>query len=122
MARAVTLDRGGRTVLGGVSLTVGPQSRMGMIGPNGVGKSSLLQVLVGVLAPSGGEVVRLALARSLLAGPALLILDDVAGVLDEASRTRVAAVLAARRDLAVVEATVDTPLLATPTTLVRVAT
>ncbi|HEV3131794.1 MAG TPA: ABC-F family ATP-binding cassette domain-containing protein [Acidimicrobiales bacterium] len=58
VARAVTLDRGGHTVLGGVSLTVGPLSRIGMIGPNGVGKSSLLQVLAGVLAPDGGEVVR----------------------------------------------------------------
>jgi ATPase subunit of ABC transporter with duplicated ATPase domains len=58
VARAVTLDRGGHTVLGGISLTVGPQSRIGMIGPNGVGKSSLLQVLAGVLAPGGGEVVR----------------------------------------------------------------
>jgi ATPase subunit of ABC transporter with duplicated ATPase domains len=58
VARAVTLDRGGLTVLGGVSLTVGPHSRIGMIGPNGVGKSSLLQVLAGTLAPGGGEIVR----------------------------------------------------------------
>jgi len=69
---------------------------------------------------SGGEVVRLAIARGLLAQPALLILDDVAGVLDESSRVRVAGVLAARRDLAVVEATVDTPLLDQATARVRI--
>jgi ABC-type transport system involved in cytochrome bd biosynthesis fused ATPase/permease subunit len=69
---------------------------------------------------SGGEVVRLAIARGLLAQPSLLILDDVAGVLDEASRARVTDVLAARRDLAVVEATVDTPLIDEPTALVRI--
>jgi len=46
--------------------------------------------------------------------------DDVAGVLDESSRVRVAGVLAARRDLAVVEATVDTPLLDQATARVRI--
>ncbi|MGH9081161.1 MAG: ATP-binding cassette domain-containing protein, partial [Acidimicrobiales bacterium] len=56
MARSLTLDRGGRLVLNGVSLTVGPTSRVGVIGPNGVGKSSLLQVLSGAVAPDGGEV------------------------------------------------------------------
>jgi ATPase subunit of ABC transporter with duplicated ATPase domains len=56
VARAVTLDRGGRPVLADVSLTVGPRSHIGVIGPNGVGKSSLLQVLAGVLTPDGGEV------------------------------------------------------------------
>ncbi|MGH9079003.1 MAG: ABC-F family ATP-binding cassette domain-containing protein [Acidimicrobiales bacterium] len=56
VARSLTLDRGGRLVLGGVSLTVGPTSRVGVIGPNGVGKSSLLQVLSGAVAPDGGEV------------------------------------------------------------------
>ncbi len=56
VARSLTLDRGGHSVLSGVSLTVGPGSHIGVIGPNGVGKSSLLQVLAGVLVPDGGEV------------------------------------------------------------------
>ncbi|MFI5036837.1 MAG: ATP-binding cassette domain-containing protein, partial [Acidimicrobiales bacterium] len=79
-----------------------------------------LEVLADGHGLSGGEVVRLALARCLLVAPALLVLDDVAGVLDAASRTRVSEALSARRDLAVIEATVDTPLIDQPTEIVRV--
>jgi ATPase subunit of ABC transporter with duplicated ATPase domains len=57
MARHVSLDRGGRTVLDDVSVTVGPESHLGVVGPNGVGKSSLLQVLAGDVGPDAGEVV-----------------------------------------------------------------
>ena len=60
---------------------------------------------------SSGERVRLVLARALLARPALLLLDDVGGVLDNANRERVARTLDGYRDLAIIEATVDTPLL-----------
>jgi ABC-type transport system involved in cytochrome bd biosynthesis fused ATPase/permease subunit len=58
---------------------------------------------------STGEKVRVVLARALLAGAELLIIDDVAGVLDEDGRRHVRTVLASN-SLAVVEATVDTPL------------
>ena len=37
VARGVTHTRGGRTVLAGVSLTVGPGACVGVTGPNGVG-------------------------------------------------------------------------------------
>ncbi|HEY5266027.1 MAG TPA: ATP-binding cassette domain-containing protein [Acidimicrobiales bacterium] len=60
---------------------------------------------------SSGERVRLVLARNLIAAPSLLLLDDIAGVLDEDARGHVRNALAARTDLALVEATVDTPLL-----------
>ncbi|MHB8378342.1 MAG: ABC-F family ATP-binding cassette domain-containing protein [Acidimicrobiales bacterium] len=39
-----------------VSLTVGPQSHVGVIGPNGVGKSTLLQLLAGRLTPDSGTL------------------------------------------------------------------
>jgi ATPase subunit of ABC transporter with duplicated ATPase domains len=55
-ARDLTHDRGGRTVLRDVSLTVGPQSCVGVIGPNGVGKSTLLQILSGLEIPDSGGV------------------------------------------------------------------
>ena len=61
---------------------------------------------------SGGERVRLVLARCLLASPSLLVLDDIAGVLDPLSREQVRRALASRPALAIIEATVDTPLLA----------
>jgi ABC-type transport system involved in cytochrome bd biosynthesis fused ATPase/permease subunit len=60
---------------------------------------------------SSGERVRLVLSRCLLAGPSLLIIDDVAGVLDTQSRAQVRRALEGRTDLAIIEAAVETPLL-----------
>jgi ATPase subunit of ABC transporter with duplicated ATPase domains len=58
VARGVSHDLGGRAVLRDVSLTVGPDARIGVVGPNGVGKSTLLRILVGALVPDAGTVVR----------------------------------------------------------------
>jgi ABC-type transport system involved in cytochrome bd biosynthesis fused ATPase/permease subunit len=63
---------------------------------------------------SSGERVRLILARALLAGASLLVLDDIAGVLDQHARDLVRDVLESDRDLTIIEATVDTPLTTTP--------
>ena len=56
VARDVTVHRGGRLVLDAVSLTVGPGQRVGVVGPNGIGKSTFLRVLAGIDAPDGGRV------------------------------------------------------------------
>lgn len=61
---------------------------------------------------SGGERARLVLARCLLADVDLLVLDDVAGVLDEASRARVADLLNSDTRTAMIEATAGAHLLA----------
>jgi ABC-type transport system involved in cytochrome bd biosynthesis fused ATPase/permease subunit len=63
---------------------------------------------------SSGERVRLILARALLARASLLVLDDVAGVLDANARNLVRITLESDRTLAIIEATVDTPLVETP--------
>ena len=39
-----------------VSVTLGPETCLGVVGPNGVGKSTLLQILAGLLAPLSGTV------------------------------------------------------------------
>ncbi len=56
VARHLRHERGGQTVLDDVSLTVDPATCLGVVGPNGVGKSTLLQILAGLLEPVAGDV------------------------------------------------------------------
>jgi ATPase subunit of ABC transporter with duplicated ATPase domains len=44
-------------VLEGIDLAVGPRTRMGVVGPNGVGKTTLLRLLAGIDRPDRGSVV-----------------------------------------------------------------
>ncbi|MGH2685036.1 MAG: ABC-F family ATP-binding cassette domain-containing protein [Actinomycetota bacterium] len=57
-ARDIRRSHGPVVVLDGVSLTVGPRSRIGVVGPNGAGKSTLLRILAGLEPPDGGVVER----------------------------------------------------------------
>ncbi|HEX7304491.1 ABC-F family ATP-binding cassette domain-containing protein [Lentzea sp.] len=57
-ARNVSLSFGPRTVLSEVDLDVSPGDRVGLIAPNGVGKSTLLRLLSGELLPETGSVSR----------------------------------------------------------------
>jgi ATPase subunit of ABC transporter with duplicated ATPase domains len=56
-ARDVSVSFGAEPVLSAVSLTVAPRQRIGVVGPNGTGKSTLLRVLAGQLVPETGSVV-----------------------------------------------------------------
>ena len=54
---AVALARGGRPVLKGVSFGVVPGEVVAVVGQSGGGKSSLLRVVAGLLAPDAGRVL-----------------------------------------------------------------
>ena len=58
IARGVSIERGDRTVLADVDLTVTERSRLAVVGPEGVGQSTLLAVLAGEVAPDRGNVTR----------------------------------------------------------------
>ncbi|HRE46408.1 MAG TPA: ATP-binding cassette domain-containing protein, partial [Aggregatilineales bacterium] len=49
---------GGRCILRHVSFVVGTQARILIIGENGVGKSTLLRILAGVMPPDRGSITR----------------------------------------------------------------
>ena len=52
----LTIARGGRTLIEDLTLSFAPRSRIGVVGPNGCGKSSLLAALLGTLKPVSGSI------------------------------------------------------------------
>jgi ATP-binding cassette subfamily F protein uup len=57
-ARGVSKTLGGTPILRGFSTRVMRGDRVGLIGPNGVGKTTLLRLLLGELEPDEGEIER----------------------------------------------------------------
>lgn len=55
-AEALTLVRGGRLLIEGLSFRAGPGELVDIRGPNGAGKTSLLRALAGFLRPRAGRV------------------------------------------------------------------
>jgi ATP-binding cassette subfamily F protein uup len=53
----LTLAIGGRTLIDRLTLRWKPGDRIGVVGKNGAGKTSLIRTVLGELAPAGGEVV-----------------------------------------------------------------
>jgi ATPase subunit of ABC transporter with duplicated ATPase domains len=60
MLKAVSLSKrhDGDTLFTSLNLTLGRGERVGLVGPNGTGKSTLLNVLAGVQPPTSGQVQR----------------------------------------------------------------
>ncbi len=57
-AQSLTHHYDGETLFSGVDLVLNPGDRIGLVGPNGVGKSTLLALLAGRLKPVSGHVTR----------------------------------------------------------------
>ena len=55
---AVACARGGRVLFEELSFALGPGDAAAVMGPNGVGKSSLLRIAAGLLRPAGGSARR----------------------------------------------------------------
>ncbi|MBI5578722.1 MAG: ABC-F family ATP-binding cassette domain-containing protein [Deltaproteobacteria bacterium] len=57
-AERLSLERGGRRLFANLDLTLSPGSCLGIMGRNGSGKSSLMHLLYGDLAPDSGTIER----------------------------------------------------------------
>jgi ATPase subunit of ABC transporter with duplicated ATPase domains len=54
--QSVTKYYGAELVLRDISLSIGERTRLGVVGPNGIGKSTLLRIAAGLESPDEGEV------------------------------------------------------------------
>jgi heme exporter protein A len=57
IAENLTLERGGRAVVDGLSFRLSSGEALLLTGPNGSGKTTLLRALAGFLAPAAGKIV-----------------------------------------------------------------
>ena len=63
-AEGLEIGFGGRRLLDGVDLRIGEEDRIGLVGRNGTGKSTLMRVLAGRVEPDGGSIRFAGAARS----------------------------------------------------------
>src|SRR5919205_1978760 len=86
---------GGRTIFTSLSWTIQDREKIGLVGPNGIGKSTLLRTLAGLEPPDAGAIT---LRRNTRVA---YLPQEYAG---DPQRSVLAGVLAARDDLAALEA------------------
>jgi ATPase subunit of ABC transporter with duplicated ATPase domains len=96
-AHSITKSYGGTVVLDGLSLSVTPSSRIGVVGPNGIGKSTLLRVLAGLEEPEAGRVSREPPGLEVAYLVQERAVDGLSG--GEAARRNLEAILAADADV-----------------------
>src|SRR5436190_15143238 len=87
-AANITKYHGAQLVLHDITLVVPPEARIGLVGPNGVGKTTLLRILAGLEEPDRGTVRRTPPALAVAYLPQEELPRDVSG--GEAARTRMA--------------------------------
>ncbi|MGE0219456.1 ABC-F family ATP-binding cassette domain-containing protein, partial [Mycolicibacterium sp.] len=88
-----------RTLLDGVDWSIGPGARIGLVGVNGTGKTSVLRLLAGELEPTSGTVKRGQTLRIGYLSQALRELDGDQRVLDAVENRRRVTELAGGREI-----------------------
>ena len=83
--RAVAVEIAGRTLFEGLSLNLQPGERLGIVGRNGLGKSSLLKLMLGQITPAAGEVELGARTEINYVDQNRMLLDDEKTVWQEVS-------------------------------------
>ena len=91
----LTRTHGGRTIFSALSWTIQEGEKIGLVGPNGIGKSTLLRTLAGIEPPDAGAITVRRGAR------VAYLAQEYSG---EPGRAVLAELLAARADLAALEA------------------
>lgn len=91
VANDIACRRGDRILFRGLSLSLQPGDIVHLAGPNGIGKSSLIRILAGLLRPYAGEVIRsgtIALADERLALDGHLPLEQALAFWRRVDRTQ----------------------------------
>ena len=89
---------GGRTLLSSLTWSIGPGDRIGLVGVNGAGKTSLLELLAGLREASAGKIKRGQTLRLGYLSQAVVELDDSDRVLQSVNRLKEQTRLATGRD------------------------
>lgn len=97
-ATNVNYGIGGRTLLDGLTWSIGPGDRIGLIGVNGAGKTSLLELLAGLREPDSGKIKRGQTLRLGYLSQAVGELDNSDRVLQSVNRLKEQTKLATGRE------------------------
>ncbi|MGO1488623.1 MAG: ATP-binding cassette domain-containing protein [Arachnia sp.] len=89
---------GGRTLLSSLTWSIGPGDRIGLVGVNGAGKTSLLELLAGLREANAGKIKRGQTLRLGYLSQAVAELDDGDRVLQSVNRLKEQTRLATGRD------------------------
>lgn len=81
--RGIAAEIGGRMLFENLDLDLAAGERLGVVGRNGLGKSTLLQIILGKLAPAHGEVEIGARTQINYVDQSRLLLDDAKTVWEE---------------------------------------